>query len=209
MGERVDSAALLQQVANRILSAWLASQGRTEIEVAGRLVSLTGHSVDIACTWRGARQRIKVKPDPYYGIDPAKISDRALSFYRLDAHAFAIETVSDAVTRQPGWVFDSQADYLYYYYLVLSQTEEEIAALAGEPDEVFFSEIAVDRDELVILPMRETRAWFEGNQDRYASRPVSTGPTAAWYRLVPRADLQSAVGGINRVGPVFRSITLG
>lgn len=201
-----DSSDLLQHVAHRIIVAWLETHGMTDIEAGGRLVSLTGKAVDIACTSRGTRHRIKLKPDAYFGTDAAKISDRALSFYRADAQAFGIETVANAFTKEPGWIFESQADSLYYYFLALSQDEEEIRALAAEPDQVFFSELAVDRDELVVVPMREMREWFEANQDRYAARPVSAGRTTSWFRLVPRADVQSAVPGINRVGPVFRGL---
>lgn len=199
-------ATLLQRVAERILVAWLEAQGKTDIAMGGRLTSLTGRSVDVSYALNGRRRRIKIKPDTYFGVDEAKIRDRSMGFYRADVNAYALETVADALTRQPGWMFDSHADDLYYYYLTIGQPHDEIEALAAEPDQVFFSELAVERDELTVLPMHSTREWFAAHQDGYAARPVMTATGSSWYRLVPRDDLHAAVGGINRVGPVFRGL---
>ncbi len=73
-------------------------------------------------------------------------------------------------------------------------------ALLSEPDEVFFSEIAVERDELLILPMDQIRAWFEEHHQDYAPRPVMHDGVASWYRLVPRADVEKALGRIPSSG---------
>ena len=88
----------------------------------------------------------------------------------------------------------SEAQDLYYYYLALGQTQDEVRALLSEPDEVFFSEIAVERDELLILPMDKVRAWFEDHHQDYSPRPVMHDGVASWYRLVPRADVEKALG---------------
>ncbi len=198
---------LLHEVAQRILKSWLVAQGRVDVQTTEGRDSVAGRQVDLVHAWQGSRNRIKVKADQYFGVDPAKINDRALSFYREDAHSYAFEAVSNAATREPGWIFESMADEIYYYYLAIGQPEDEVRALLSEPDEVFMSELAVDRDELVILPMGATRTWFETNYERYTPRPVLIAGASAWYRLVPRADIEGAVQGIKRVGPVLRSLS--
>ncbi len=144
-----------------------------------------------------------MKPDAYFGTDPAKVRDRGLIFYRSDAGHYAFESISNNMTRERGWMFNSDADELFYYYVVIAQSEEEIAALLGEPDDVFFSELKVDRDELKVLPMRATREWFEAHYEEYTPRPVTTGEHSAWYRLIPRSDIDTQVRGIRTLGSVF------
>jgi len=198
---------LLQDVAERIISRWLVERGRFDVQITGGNEALgAGKGVDLTYAWQGGRRRIKVKPDPYFGSDPSKISDRSLTFYRPDASAYAFESIANSATRQPGWAEDSDADELYYYRLALAQTEEEIAALMNEADAVFFSELWVDRDELVVLPMHETRTWFVANAEKYQARPVITGGVSSWNRLIPRADIDTAVAGLNNVGSIFRSL---
>ncbi len=197
--------SLLQAVSERVLLRWMERQGRVDVQSTNGFRSL-GKAVDATYSWEGSRRRVKVKPDPYFGTDNALIADRALTYYRADSGAYAFEAVANTATREPGWIFDSEADDLYYYYVALSQTEDEVRALLGEPDEVFFSELAITRDELVVLPLRATREWFENNYEAYTPRPVMVGGASAWYRLVPRRDLERAVQGINMVGPVFRSL---
>lgn len=162
--------------------------------------------MDLTASFQGTSVRIKVKPDPYFGTDPRVIADHSRTFYRADAAVYAFEAVANSATRQPGWVFESSAEELFYYYVALRQPEADVAALVSEPDEVFFRELEVERDELVILPMERTRVWFESAYEQYTPRPVMVGGASAWYRLVPRQDLEQAVSGIRRVGPVFSGI---
>jgi len=197
---------LLQDVAVRIVARWLTERGKLDVQVTAGREAVAGRAVDITYAWQGKRLRIKVKPDPYYGSDESKIKDRSLSFYRADASAYAFESIANSATREPGWVADSVADEIYYYRITLGQTEEEIRALMNEPDEVFFSELWVERDELVTMPMSATRAWFESQGDSYQARPVISGGVAAWYRLVPREDIEAAVPGLTIVGPIFRTL---
>ncbi|MDZ4170011.1 MAG: hypothetical protein U1E26_10225 [Coriobacteriia bacterium] len=199
----MNGAQLLQRVSERVLVRWLTSQGRLDVHLTGGLESLGGRAVDLTYAWQGGQQRIKVKADPYFGTDARKIADRGLTFYRGDASAFAFEAVANAATREPGWMFETTANEIYYHYLAINQPEEEVAALLNEPDEVFFAELAVERDELVILPVKETRRWFETNYEQYTPRPVMSTGVSAWYRLVPRVEIERAVPGIRNVGPVF------
>jgi hypothetical protein len=197
---------LLEDVAARILARWLEQRGRVDVRNTEGRESLGGRAVNLSYAWEGGRRLIKVKPDPYYGTDAAKIRDRNLVFYRPDSAAFAFEAVANTATKEPGWVIESPADDVYYYYVAISQPEAEVRALLGEPDEVFFSELAVDRDDLVIMPMNETRSWFERSYQKYTPRPVTVSGASSWVRVVPRADFESGVAAATDVGPVFRTL---
>jgi len=197
---------VLQSVAERIVAAHLRAVGNDDVGIVSGFESFRSRSVDVTFARQGGVHQVKVKPDPYFGIDPAKIKNRALTFYRADAGSYAFEAVANAATRAPGWMFDSEADDLYYYYLALSQEEDELRALLGERDEVLFSELQVDRDELRILPMAETRVWFEQHFEEYPPRPVTLGNAAAWYRLVPKPDIERAVPRIRNVGSLVASL---
>jgi len=201
----VTGALLLQQVAQRIVAAYLKKAGYADVRVMAD--GSPGSGVDIVYSLSGRRGRIKVKPDSYFGTDPAKVYDRDLVFYRPDAGHYAFESISNNMTREPGWMFNSDADDLYYYYLALTQPEDEVAALLGEPDEVFFSELKVERDELHILPMRQTQHWFEEHFEDYTPRPVTVGDHSAWYRLIPRSDIEGSLPGIRMIGPIFRVVS--
>lgn len=195
----LNGITLHNAVACRILARYLAHSGASDIGAPG----VAGEErVDIVCVDHGKRKRIKVKADSYWGTDAAKIADRALSFYRREGADYAFEAVSHHVTREPGWIFNSDADELYYYLLALGQSEYSVAQLLASSDERFFGELRVERDELHVLPMEPLRHWFEANFERYTPRPVLVGDHSAWYRLVPRATLAAAVP-VTVVGPVF------
>lgn len=197
---------LLHGVAKRILLAYVRGRGFSDAALADDIRD-EAEGIDLTFITAGRRVGVKIKADSYYGVDPAKISDRDLVFYRAEGSTYGFEAIANAATRQPGWLQRSSADELYYYRLALSQTEEEVAALMEEPDGVFFTELKVDRDSLKILPMRALQGWFEVTGDRYMSRPVVTDGQAAWYRIVPQADVDSAIQGMRDVGPVFVSLS--
>jgi len=165
---------------------------------------LTG--VDLVARRGNGSTKIKVKPDTYFGRDPLKIADKGLVFYRGPSHSYAFETIAHHISRAPGWIFSSMADELYYYFLALSQTEEEMAALMEEPDEVFFPELAAESDDLRILPMPALRAWFEKNHERYTPRPVTQGDHSAWYRIIPEADIHGGVPGVVTKGAILAGL---
>lgn len=190
----------------RIIGRYLTKKGALGVVLSPEGTTDAG-GLDITCTRNGRASAIKVKADPYYGNDPARIADRELPFYRREGVDYAFEAISHHVTRQPGWIFNSEADDLYYYFLALGESEAELAALLEEPDEVFFSELRVERDELHIVPMEPLREWFEANYERYTPRPVLVGDHSAWYRLVPRDVLRSAVP-VSVPGPVFAFTTM-
>jgi hypothetical protein len=192
--------ALVQAVAERIIGRYLATL--PDIEVVA-VTQHGGRGVDLAFVSKGVRTRVKVKPDVYFGSDPVKIADRSLTFYREDAGRCALQAVADSTTRDPGWIMTSEADEIYYYYLVISQPEDEIRALLGESDKEFFTGLKVDRDDLLVLPMAATRTCFAEQAERYPSRPVAHGERSAWYRLVPRSEIESAVRGATDRGPIF------
>jgi hypothetical protein len=189
-------------VAVRIVGRYLRDIGANPVEDARDY----GTAVDIVCENMVRSFRVMVKADPYFGTEPAKIADRDLSFYRREGSDYAFEAVSDSETQQQGWVFDSFADEVHYYFLALGQPEAEVSALLGEADDVFFGELVVERDELHIIPMGPLRAWFVENYERYTPRPVLIGGHTAWYRLVTRDALRAAVP-VEVVGPVFGGLS--
>jgi hypothetical protein len=197
---------LLQAVAERIIGRYLASQPGVEVAPVSEYYSLGGRGADLTYTTRGESRTVKVKPDPYFGTDPTKAADRDLSFYREDARCCALQAIADSSTRDPGWVFTSDADEIFYYYLAIAQPEDEVRAIFAEDDEQFFSRLKVERDDLLVLPMAGTRAWLAERVERYPSRPVALGGYSAWYRLVPRAEIESAVAGVSDRGPVFAGV---
>lgn len=196
----------LAQVAQRVVARYLSSQGRADVQIVSGFSSLGGRGVDITYAWQSGRKAVKVKADPYYGTNPLKIAERDLPFYRSDTGHYAFEAVANAMTREPGWIFESSADDLYYYLAAIDQPEDEVKALLAENDDVLFAELRIERDFLVIMPMAEVKRWFEENFERYTPRPVMSGGVSAWYRLVPRDDIESSITGIKRIGPVFATL---
>lgn len=199
-------APLLQGVAERIVARYLAGGAGGDAQVVSTFTTFATRGIDVSYLRDGTRRTAKVKADPYFGTDTTKIGDRALSFYRADTGMLALEAVSDMATKQPGWMLESEADDLCYYYLVLGQTEDEVHSLLAAPDDAFFSELQVERDDLIIVPMREARDWFERSAEAYPPRPVFVGSKSAWYRLIPRDVLQSELPDVRIVGPVFASL---
>lgn len=196
---------LLHEVGKRIIGRYLEHKGATDVSLSPAMrTDATG--VDIRRTEGSSRITGKVKVDAYCGTDPLKIANRDFVFYRADTASYALESVADTTTRSPGWIQTSMADELLYYRLAIARPEAEIAALLESPDGVFFSELGVERDELRVVPMRDLRAWFEKSNDRYPPRPVIASGRSAWYRIVPMAELESAVAGIRVVGPVYASL---
>ncbi|MHB1342270.1 MAG: hypothetical protein ACYC77_10685 [Coriobacteriia bacterium] len=201
----LSGSTLLHEVAKRVLARYLKDKGYSGVEIARGMLD-GAEAVDLTYSSAGKRLGVKVKADPYYGLDPEKTSRRDLTYYRPQSESYGLESISDTFTRQPGWVQRSRADELYYYRLVLDQPEDEVAALMGEPDDVFFAEIRIERDDLRILPMRSLREWFEATGDRYTPRPVMTDGRSAWYRIIPDVDVERGVAGVRRVGSVFSAL---
>ncbi len=195
---------LLHEVGKRILGRYLEIGGAAEVAVSPAMrVDATG--VDIRWSSAGERQTAKVKIDCYCGTDAEKIADRDFAFYRRDTASYALEAIADTSTRALGWVQASMADELHYYRVCIARPEAEIAALLESPDGVFFSELAVERDDLRIIPMRELREWFVASNDRYTPRPVFASGRSAWYRIVPMAELEAEVRGVKVVGPIYKT----
>ncbi len=197
----LEGTQLLHAVAERIVAGYLRQTGHVDVRASdeGSIRARADH-VDLSYMTPSGRRTIKLKSDPYIGSDAAKASDRTRSFYRNDAKAYALETI--AATRQPGWLFSSAADDLYYYYLAIDQTEAEVAELHRQPDPVLFATLRVMVDELYILPFAELREWFEPRQEAYPTRPVVQQGGASWYRLVPRSDVAAGVPGMRSVGSI-------
>ncbi|MBA4370736.1 MAG: hypothetical protein C0418_04065 [Coriobacteriaceae bacterium] len=198
---------LLQAVGERVVARYLDRSGMSAVEFVNPWPDPSVKSgVDLTYRFAGKTMKVKVKTDAYFGNDLRKIADRTLTYYRPEGESYAFEAISNAATREPGWIFNSEADELHYYLLALSQPEEEAAALMVEPDEVFFGELKIDRDELHIIPMRPLREWFEAHYEEYTPRPVIVGTHSAWFRIIPRDVVDGAIPGIRVVGSVFAGL---
>lgn len=199
---------LLQCVAERILALHLSRQGMEEVALVYPWPGVLARGgVDLTYRFAGRTVNVKVKPDAYFGRDSAKTHDRSLSFYRPEGENYAFEAISNAATREPGWIFNSEADELHYYLMAIAQPEEDIAALMAESDDIFLSELQVERDELHVLPMRPVREWFEANYEQYTPRPVMLGNHSAWFRIIPRDVLEKAVPGRRVTTSVFSRLS--
>lgn len=205
---KIYGGKLLHAVAGRIIEAHLRLDGATTMLATSDADPLLAEGIDLVYNRGGRAVRVKIKPDTYFGVDPRKVADQDLSFYRGASGSYAFETISHHVTRGPGWMLNSHADELYYYFLALGQGEEEIGALMEEPDEVFFAELAVERDELHVLPLAPLRQWFEANQERYAPRPIALGDHSGWYRIVPVADVDAAIRANAVRGSIFSRLAV-
>ncbi|OGG49664.1 hypothetical protein A2763_03215 [Candidatus Kaiserbacteria bacterium RIFCSPHIGHO2_01_FULL_54_36] len=85
---------------------------------------------------------------------------------------FFFETISNEEHQTPGCFLYSEADDLYYYFVTTKR--------------------------LYILPLRQTRAWFIENIDKYPLRKTSTlTGTGSFYitvgRIVPITDVLNAI----------------
>jgi hypothetical protein len=146
--------------------------------------------IDLVLNLPNAQKRtIDLKVDSYYGSDPSrKIRDLC----NPDSGFILLETISQLQydrsrkvstngtlpARQkadvPGWFFTSSADEVYYYFLALLNTENQLNPLYTEyvelakdsqpTDEVenrLLRELRVDRDLLVSFSLSEARAWYD------------------------------------------------
>ena len=198
----LSAGELFHSAAVRIVAHHLNTSGGRDVRVASEARSL-GSGVDIYYVWDGEVRTAKVKADPYCGTDPALVADLSLPFYRADVHSYALETISNAASRAPGWLFASDADEVLYLFLAVACTEEQVAAALAAPDDVFFARLVVERDELFSLPMLALRAWLTSSQEAYPARPVTAGRTASWVRLVPKEDVSASVTGVRAIGSIF------
>ncbi len=206
---RYQGGDLLQSVGIRITERYLRDSGAMGImTVAGSIDQAEFAGVDVVCNRGGASVRIKVKADAYFGTDQVLIADKALEFYRGSSTTnYAFETISHHVTRRAGWMIDSVADELFYYFVAITQPEDEVRSLMESSDDVFFSGLAVQRDELHVLPMPALRKWFTANHERYAPRPVALGDHSGWYRIIPVADLNGSLPGAKVKAGVFAGLS--
>lgn len=197
-------AILLQVVAERIIARYLRQEGMSEVS-AFTLKRRNGHGdgVDLTYSRLGRPTLVKVKADPYFGVDSLKVCDLDLPYYRSDRGEYALEAIAHHVTREPGWAFRSDAHELFYYLLALEHTEEQVAELVRLPDEEFFSGLRVARDELRIMSMDAVRSWFIRHQEDFMSCSVRIGDRSAWYRIIPRTALDHAIPDIVNAGSIL------
>lgn len=200
-------AALTGEVAKRIVGAHLVRTGGMSVTLtpADRM---SADGVDIRYMIAGRPTAARVQADCYFGTDSEKIADRSLPMYRRESSTYALEEIADIATKMPGWIFSSPADVLLYYRMAIDRPEAEVSALLGSPDEVFFSELGVERDELQVIPLPALRAWFAREADRFTPRPVLVSGRTSWCRIVPISDLVSAIPEVQVVDSVYSSLAV-
>ena len=135
------------------------------------------------------KKTIDLKVDSYIGSDPSR---KIRGLCNPDSGFILLETISQLQydrsrkvssngtlpVRQkadvPGWFFTSSADEVYYYFLALLNTEDQLNPLYAEyvelakgnqpTDEVenrLLRELRVDQDLLVSFSLSEARAWYD------------------------------------------------
>ncbi|HEV2119088.1 MAG TPA: hypothetical protein VGS11_03120 [Candidatus Bathyarchaeia archaeon] len=145
--------------------------------------------IDLVLNLPNLRKRtIDLKVDSYIGSDPSR---KIRGLCNPDSGFILLETISQLQydrlrnassgtlpVRQkadvPGWFFTSSADEVYYYFLALLNSENQLNPLYEEyvelvkgnqpTDEVenrLLRELRVDRDLLVTFSLSEARAWYE------------------------------------------------
>ena len=82
----------------------------------------------------------------------------------------------------------------------LGQTQDEVRALLSEPDEVFFSEIAVERDETADPADGPDPRLVRGAPPGLLAAPRHARRGGAWYRLMPRAESGEGARRLPSVG---------
>lgn len=198
-------AALTREVAKRVVGSYLSRNGGVSVALspAGRTKP---DGVDIRYMMAGKPLTARVQADCYFGTDAEKAADRSLPMYRVESPTYALEEAADVTDKMPGWVVSSTADVLLYYRMAIPRPEAEIAALLESPDEVFFSELGIERDELRIIPFPALRAWFVREADRFTPRPILLDGRMSWCRIVPISELEAAVPGVRVVDSIYRSL---
>ncbi len=51
--------------------------------------------------------------------------------------------------------------------------------------------------------MPEVRSWLARHHEEFTSRPVRIGSHSAWHRIVPRVEIDRAIGAIEKIGSIF------
>lgn len=151
-----------------------------------------------------------LKADTYFAqLKPGEASTR---YKKRDSGNLALETISTDFSRvwsddirpdpnQPtmkmGWMHTSRAQELWYYFITLDNSEQELDALAdgrtpeneAERQWRLLECARIHRDELLVLPTGPLKEWFWGNYQFFGRRPVSNRGYHTWIRQVPRAAL--------------------
>ena len=70
---------MTRKIKSRLLAAAIAA---TLFPAGCTVHAVASRDIDITYSARGERRSVKVKADPYFGTDSAKIGDRSLAFYR-------------------------------------------------------------------------------------------------------------------------------
>ncbi len=189
--------------------------------------------IDLILNLPNAQKRtIDLKVDSYIGSDPSR---KIRGLCNPDSGFILLETISQLqydrsrkistngtlLVRQradvPGWFFTSSADEVYYYFLALLNTENQLNPLYTEyvelvkgnqpTDEVenrLLRELRVDRDLLVSFSLSEARAWFDTAPET-VFHGYAPAPNPSYLTLSKRVKRDQFISnGIGRShGPIF------
>jgi hypothetical protein len=188
---------LLQAVAERFVARWLTSQGG---ETRLSPEDPSAYSSHITYLDGPRITRVSVWADPYYGTEDALCMQRDLPFYRGRSDVLAIPAPRDDV---PAPVFSAGGERrIAYLRLALPRPEDEVAALLRERDGVFFDEIGVVDDRLLVVDAQELYEWTVGLVGVYPTRPVISRAATNWFLLIPELDVLTGVSSADVVGRI-------
>jgi hypothetical protein len=161
--------------------------------------------IDLTVEKDGSEIEVKVRTDAYFGRNPSAIENQDFPFYRRRADDFALETISHHLTREPGWMFSSNADRLWYYQACLLNTRDDLERALELSDAEMIDALNIEDDRLRIVDMKRLRQWFDEAHVEYPPRPVQTGDHLGWFRIIPDADISVNAGPVETVGRLFGS----
>jgi hypothetical protein len=170
--------------------------------------------IDLVLNLPNAQKKtIDVKIDSYYGSDPSR---KTRDLYNPDSGFILLETIGQLqydrarkvstngtlpVRREadiPGWFFTSSADEVYYYFLALLNTEDQLNPFYADYVELvknnqptddlenrLLGELHVDRDLLVSFSLSKAREWFD-NSTETAFHGYAPAPNPSYLTLSKR-----------------------
>lgn len=179
----------------RVVAIWARRNG-SSVQRVDDVSEYSKQGTDLIVERSGRMIKVKVKADSYFGTGSGAIDDHDLPYYRRRSDDVALETVSHHLTREPGWMFSSEADELWYYQAALLNTRGELERALTLDDEGMVAAVDVEVDRLRVMDMQRLRQWFDGAHVNYPPRPVQTGDHLAWFRIIPPSDIVRAIGTI-------------
>lgn len=205
-----DRQRLFTDVGTLILSRFLALRPRS-IRIENVEADRAFQRRDIDLIWHRAirgweRTTVEIKCDAHAGSDEALIQSAAYPYYARRTENFAVETMSNDVSKSPGWVYGSEAEVLLYYFAAIPRTVDELTEWWTAGEEYLLANLGVEGDRLYVLDLPELRAWFTPAQETYREVAAQNDTYRTLSRLVPCRDVVSAVKHCHVLDDVYRTV---